>query len=359
MVVEAANGKHLQHHNSMHFRKASQEHAMANGQGLPNDSFADLHVVAHAGGTPTHSCDSTPRAGSHQDDVPPEKLQQLRQSLHHQHRHNVDEATLRRFYKATGGNIAQSTKRLQATCQWRDSYKPEQVVCKACAKDPRSHYMHLVGHDMLDRPIIYSCLALATNRVYQDNVDHMIQTFETAIKCMPPGVENWVWVCDFHGFGMSDVNPKLAKAFLDVSATHYPERLGLFILLDTPTLFSALWRAIQAFVDPKTHAKIRFLPYDVKSSHSKLAAELDRVCDPTTKDWLLKEITENRDAKKMSMKRYNVVDIHRSASSGKLLAKGEGAELDLDHDNRGTPNLLRMYSQAPGLLEPQALVTAP
>ena len=35
---------------------------------------------------------------------------------------------------------------------------------------------------------------------------------------MPPGVSQWVWVCDFHGFGMQDINPKLAKSFLDISA---------------------------------------------------------------------------------------------------------------------------------------------
>lgn len=44
-----------------------------------------------------------------------------------------------------------------------------------------------------------------------------------AIRCMPPGVQQWVWVCDFYGFGVADINPKLAKAFLDISAEHYPE----------------------------------------------------------------------------------------------------------------------------------------
>lgn len=39
----------------------------------------------------------------------------------------------------------------------------------------------------------------------------LLQTFETAIKVMPPGVEQWVWVCDFHGFSKKDVNPKMAK----------------------------------------------------------------------------------------------------------------------------------------------------
>ena len=38
--------------------------------------------------------------------------------------------------------------------------------------------MHLVGHCTDGRPILYSCLALASNKVYEDSKDHMIQTFE-------------------------------------------------------------------------------------------------------------------------------------------------------------------------------------
>lgn len=81
-----------------------------------------------------------------------------------------------------------------------------------------------------------------------------------AAKCMQPGIEQWVWVMDFHGFGMSDINVKLARAFLDMSADHYPERLGKFILVDAPTLFDYLWKAIQPWVDPKTRTKISMVP---------------------------------------------------------------------------------------------------
>ncbi len=215
-------------------------------------------------------------------------------------------------------------KRLNATLQWRREVKPEELVCRACAKDPRAHYCHLVGHCAQGRPVIYTCMELPNNRVYEDNRDHMIQvgwlageegsggctpacgsraegvggarlaplplevlseplhaqtllrrdicrtlvqtarstpgagaaesrgvgprcagapqhaagsashrcrpvagsggngggravaaallqTFETAIRVMPPGVEQWVWVCDFHGFSKKDVNPKMAK----------------------------------------------------------------------------------------------------------------------------------------------------
>eukprot|EP00955_Chlamydomonas_euryale_P066326 359517-Chlamydomonas_euryale.AAC.15 len=290
----------------------------------------------------------------------------------------------------------QSIKRLNATCDWRAQAKPESVVCAACAKNSRSHYMHVVGHDLLGRPIIYSCLALAENKVYEDNRDHMIQTFETAIKCMPPGVEQWVWVCDFEGFGMSDaLNVKIAKAFLDISAAHYPERLGQFVLLDAPPLFSMLWKAIQSFVDPKTHKKIRFVPYD---ANSKKAAEpgggqfarlLAESFDETTQAWLAREVAENRDKRVAKTKHYHVGNIHRAASAGQLqgLCKqlssnvvevrqniansregtsGHGPEryshsrsedgTASGHDARGTCTLLQMYQDQPAILEPQALV---
>lgn len=54
------------------------------------------------------------------------------------------------------------------------------------------------------------------------------------IQAMPEGVGQWVWVSDFKGFGMSDCDPRLAKVFLDLSAAHYPERLGLFLVIDAP-----------------------------------------------------------------------------------------------------------------------------
>jgi hypothetical protein len=63
--------------------------------------------------------------------------------------------------------------------------------------------------------------------------------FSKLHRCLPGGIcddlHTWrtfgflfvlraqVWVCDFHGFGVSDLNPRLARAFLSVSAEHYPE----------------------------------------------------------------------------------------------------------------------------------------
>lgn len=267
----------------------------------------------------------------------------------------VDVLTINRFIAATNGNLQLSAKRLAATCAWREQNQPEKVVCKACAKNPKSHFMHVIGHDALQRPIIYSCLAAAKNKVYQDNHDHMIATFEKAIKLMPPGVQNWVWVCDFEGFGMADINPALAKAFLDVSATHYPERLGLFCVVDAPSLFGVLWRAIEKFVDPKTYTKIRFLPFDLKQGpKSSLRQSLESFCTPDMAHWIMEEMVENRDSKKLKSKTYNMHEIHQSACQGSLVPLAPP-----QHDCRGTPQLLGMYRQNPTVLEPLAPLPSP
>ncbi|GAX74409.1 hypothetical protein CEUSTIGMA_g1857.t1 [Chlamydomonas eustigma] len=278
----------------------------------------------------------------------------------------VDDDTVRRFIRATGGNIPLAVKRLNTTSEWRAQVKPELMVCKACAKKPGSHYMHVVGFCKQSRPLVLSCAALAQNRVHDDNKEHLIQCFESAVKCMSPGVEQWVWICDFHGFGLSDVmNPGIAKTFLDLSGSHYPERLGLFLGVDPPSVFSMLWRAIQSFIDPKTYKKIKFIPYDVVSPQSKLKAELERWFDAETVAWLLADMAENRDKAKIKSKVYNFSAVHKAASMGQLLSDvpspmttaattANGFPPSTVHDSRGTRQLLKRFESCPRILEPQA-----
>ena len=118
------------------------------------------------------------------------------------------------------------------------------------------------------------------------------------LACSRP-VESWCWVLDFHGFSVRDCDPRLAKArpgsqgltaaagqklaaetaphpppaaprklppprpaaclqiFLNLSAAHYPERLGTFFVVSAPSVFNTLWRAISHFIDPVTKQKVR------------------------------------------------------------------------------------------------------
>ena len=56
---------------------------------------------------------------------------------------------------------------------------------------------------------------------------------------------------------MTPPAPASLQIFLNLSAAHYPERLGTFFIVSAPTVFNTLWRAISRFIDPVTKQKVR------------------------------------------------------------------------------------------------------
>lgn len=150
----------------------------------------------------------------------------------------------------------QALRRIRDTLAWFEAERPDHLHCRACARDPKSHYMQVVAWDRGRRPTIYSCLSIPTCRTMEDTRAHMIATFQQAIACMAGGVEDWVWVLDMHGFGLRDIDPRIAFAFLKVSAAHYPERLAQAYIVSAPRIFSTFWHSISPFIDAKTKAKV-------------------------------------------------------------------------------------------------------
>ena len=55
----------------------------------------------------------------------------------------ADEAYIQRYFRATGGNHANTVKRLVASGKWRQETNPTCLDCAACLKDPQSHYLHM------------------------------------------------------------------------------------------------------------------------------------------------------------------------------------------------------------------------
>jgi len=58
------------------------------------------------------------------------------------------------------------------------------------------------------------------------------------------GVEKLTWVVDFATFSFSiadSTSKNIALAVIDIVQNHYPERLGLGVLLNTPFYFNILW----------------------------------------------------------------------------------------------------------------------
>ncbi|KAG1676460.1 hypothetical protein FOA52_002280 [Chlamydomonas sp. UWO 241] len=162
-------------------------------------------------------------------------------------------------------------------------------------------------------------------------VEHMVQAFELAIRAMPPGVESWVWLNDFIGFGLADCHPGLAMSFIELTGTHYPERLGQLIVLDAPSIMTPVWNMVRPFVDPATHKKIRFLPNDSDSSEDgsggKLAATLNDLMGEELVKWVLDEMAAVRAYVKNRNNHRFVLSIPVARGANWFLA-GRGRRMD-------------------------------
>lgn len=165
---------------------------------------------------------------------------------------------------------------------------------------------------------------------------------------MPEGIEQWVWVSDFFGFSTGDMNPAMAKQFVDLSAIHYPERLGAYVVIDAPFIFEGLWRLVKPWLDPVTVQKIVFVPYDVTKPDSKLVQRMHELFPQDVANWLIHEMAENRlKANYTSKTSFPYKDVYDLARNGHLTHEPT-------HDLRGSKDILKLYNDNPSLLLPQA-----
>ena len=100
-----------------------------------------------------------------------------------------------------------------------------------------------------------------------------------------------------------------ARTVLNILQEHYPERLGLALVINVPFLVNAFFRLIMPFVDPVTREKVKFNPDIVKEGlfakdmvmsqwwggdrnfeyvHEKYWKELVGMCDERTRRWRTK-----------------------------------------------------------------------
>ena len=137
-----------------------------------------------------------------------------------------------------------------------------------------------------------------------------IHTFEHVIELMGPNPEqqSWVWISDFNGecakyprvspilyicggsvrkpmfiqapyagFGLRNLNPAIALHANKLFSTYYAERLGCFMLLGAPRIFSGLYNVLTPVLDPTTKHKLMFVDRTAEvrsSSHPTLGPVL-------------------------------------------------------------------------------------
>lgn len=261
-------------------------------------------------------------------------------------------ANVERFLRADRGNLAKATKRLRETLRWRLEARPETRMCSAClSSDLRSHYMQHVGWDRLGRALVFSDIGMARDKSPQKNAEHCTQVLELLEPHLEPfPLDQYVWVVDFHKFGVADMSPKIAGACLDLFGKCYPERLAGMIIVGAPVLFNGLYRAVCAFADPVTVKKVRFARGpDGGGGGKSWDSVMDEFFDAEHKAWLETEMRENRAAWRTRAKHKSWLaaaligdgnrhgwQVARDAETGKIKSKKTdkqaGVFLDENHE---------------------------
>ncbi|CAH1413569.1 unnamed protein product [Lactuca virosa] len=179
------------------------------------------------------------------------------------------DACLRRYLVARGWNLEKAKKMLQDTLEWRSNYKPHEIRWEQVEEEGKTGKVSRANFvDRFGRPVLIMRPGKQNTKTGEGNVRHLVYLIENAILNLPEGQEQMSWLIDFTGYSMNATNiqPKTARDIINVTQSHYPERLAIIVLYNPPKIFQALFKVISYFIDPKTYLKIKFVyPNDKES----------------------------------------------------------------------------------------------
>ncbi|CAG8692722.1 8968_t:CDS:2 [Ambispora leptoticha] len=172
----------------------------------------------------------------------------------------VTEACLKRYLRASKWHISEAKERIKYTLEWRREYKPDQIDEGEMVEENLTGKMYLHGFDKHGRPILVLRPGYENTKAGPSQVRNVVFWFEKAIKLMPENVETITILVDFDKTSARN-SPGLgiAKEFMHVLGSHYPERLGLACVINGPWYFWTFFRLIGNFIDPITKEKIQFV----------------------------------------------------------------------------------------------------
>ncbi|MEW5301797.1 MAG: hypothetical protein WDW36_004635 [Sanguina aurantia] len=194
-----------------------------------------------------------------------------------------NEHTYVRFLRARQWNLAKAIKMLQATLEWRLSFKPHELtwdIVKTEAGTGKQQVYDWV--DNAGRPIVMMRPRKENTKDADKQINFLIYHLELASTMADDsGVGKMTWCLDFNGYSLLNAPPlKMSLHCNSILQNHYPERLGMALCYHAPLLFTMTWRAVSPFVDAVTKAKIFFVnknPKEAEQMREKMPLEkMDR-----------------------------------------------------------------------------------
>lgn len=200
------------------------------------------------------------------------------------------QGTWERYLRATNNDITEARRRLASTLQWRIQNGMDRILSNPhpnfhVLKQYYPHAYHLRGIN--GEPVYYECpskIDLPALKSAGLTLDHLLHHYALVTEFMwthiSPHQEGpssrGITVIDLDGMRLRDFAGEVVtfvKRAASFTGEHYPERSGTIYILNAPSFFQLIWRAVKPLVDPVTLAKVKVVdsnnkkdPYAIRNS---------------------------------------------------------------------------------------------
>lgn len=156
-------------------------------------------------------------------------------------------------------------KAVLKTNKWRKEYGVEGLTpdTPAIKENMEANKARVLRHrDMNGRPVVYIPAKnhSASDRDIDELTKFIVYCLEEACKkCFEEVVDNLCIIFDLKDFGLNCMDYQVIKNLIWLLSRHYPERLGVCLILNAPALFSGCWSIIKGWLDENTSSKVTFV----------------------------------------------------------------------------------------------------
>ena len=232
------------------------------------------------------------------------------------------DAQLARNLRARKWDVLKAFEMLKKTLLWRKEYKPELITFEDIEEELKTGKQYRSGRDRSGRRIIVMRPSRENTREHDGNIRLLVYTFENALwrtngerivrgsSNIPALAQEQICVLiNFTKWSLKLSPPwRTSMETLHIMQEHYPERLGLAVCYDPPSVFSVFWKLISPFIDVKTKSKIRFV--QPRGDKQKAAKKMNATFHPNTIDSDMGgrvDATWDLDEYKVFLQRYDAV----------------------------------------------------
>ncbi|KAG8370200.1 hypothetical protein BUALT_Bualt14G0092400 [Buddleja alternifolia] len=160
-------------------------------------------------------------------------------------------ACVERFLKAKNDSVKKAAKQLKNCLAWRDSIGTDNLIADEFSAELAEGIAYVAGNDDELRPVMVFRIKQDYQKFHSQKLFTrlLVFTLEVAIQTMVKNVEQFIVLFDASFFRSASAFMNMLLATLKIIADYYPGRLHKAFVIDSPSLFSYLWKGMRPFVE--------------------------------------------------------------------------------------------------------------